>query len=244
MIDVRDVIVEYGRGARAVRAVSGVSFSVERGDSLALVGPSGCGKSSLLFAMAGLLPLTSGTIRVGDEPLVKPRREIALILQNAGLLPWKTVWQNANLSLLLGREYPRTTARAVLDELGLGDAKHRYPSELSEGMKRRVGIARALSTSPSVMLMDEPLASLDALTKEKIQDLFLRLWTRHAFALVLVTHDIEEAAFLGRRIAVLSERPAVVKEIIENAAMGGLDYRGTPEFADTVQRLRAGLERG
>ncbi|MEW5827086.1 MAG: ABC transporter ATP-binding protein [Candidatus Bipolaricaulota bacterium] len=244
MISVHDLVIEYGRGSRSVRAVSGVSLKVARGESLALIGPSGCGKSTLLFAMAGLLPATSGEIRVGDEPLLRPRREIALILQNAGLLPWKTVWQNANLSLLLNKDYPRVTARAVLDDLGLGDVRNRYPSELSEGMKRRVGIARALSTSPSVMLMDEPLASLDALTKEKIQDLFLRLWTRHAFALILVTHDIEEAAFLGRRIAILSERPATVKEVVDNPEMGKLDYRSTMAFAEIVARLRAGLERG
>jgi NitT/TauT family transport system ATP-binding protein len=243
MMDVRDVVVEYGRKAAAVRAVDGISLSVAPGESVALIGPSGCGKSSLLFAMAGLVRPAQGTISVNGETLTRPRREIALILQNAGLLPWKTVWQNANLSLLLGKEYPRVTARAVLDELGLGEVRNRYPSELSEGMKRRVGVARALSTSPNVMLMDEPLASLDTLTKERIQDLFLRLWKRHAFALVLVTHDIEEAAFLGQRVAVLSDRPAKIKDIVENPAMGELTYRDTAAFAETAQRLRAALER-
>jgi NitT/TauT family transport system ATP-binding protein len=243
MIDVRDVVVEYGKKASAVRAVDGVSLRVAPGDSLALIGPSGCGKSSLLFAMAGLVRPTEGTIAVNGEPLTRPRREIALILQNAGLLPWKTVWQNANLSLLLGKEYPRVTAQAVLDELGLGEVRNRYPSELSEGMKRRVGVARALSTSPNVMLMDEPLASLDTLTKERIQDLFLKLWTKHAFALVLVTHDIEEAAFLGRRIAVLSDRPARTKDVVENKTMGELNYRESAAFSETVGRLRASLER-
>lgn len=243
MIDVRDVVVEYGRKSAAVRAVDRISLHVAPGESLALIGPSGCGKSSLLFAMAGLVRPIEGTITINGDPLTRPRREIALILQNAGLLPWKTVWQNANLSLLLGKEYPRTNAQAVLEELGLGDVKHRYPSELSEGMKRRVGVARALSTSPSVMLMDEPLASLDTLTKERIQDLFLKLWKRHAFALVLVTHDIEEAAFLGQRIAVLSDRPARIREVVENPKMGELNYRDTAAFTETIQRLRAGLEK-
>lgn len=243
MIDVRNVVVEYGRKKMAVRAVDRVSLHVAPGESIALIGPSGCGKSSLLFAMAGLVRPTEGTISVNGEPLTRPRREIALILQNAGLLPWKTVWQNANLSLLLGKEYPRTTAQAVLDELGLGEVRNRYPSELSEGMKRRVGVARALSTSPSVMLMDEPLASLDTLTKERIQDLFLKLWARHAFALVLVTHDIEEAAFLGQRVLVLSDRPAMIKDVVENLSMGELDYRETAAFSQAVGRLRAALER-
>ena len=158
------------------------------------------------------------------------------------MLPWKTVWQNANLSLLLGKEYPAKSAASVLDELGLASVKSRFPTELSEGMKRRVGIARALSMSPSVMLMDEPLASLDTLTKERIQDLFLQLWLQRRFALVLVTHDIEEAAFLGQRIAVLTERPARVKAVVENPGVGDLSYRETEAFVGIAARLREALE--
>ncbi|MDD4903403.1 MAG: ABC transporter ATP-binding protein [Candidatus Bipolaricaulis sp.] len=244
MIALRDVVVEYGRGVRAVRAVDRITLGVPQGQSLALIGPSGCGKSTLLFAVAGLIRATEGEIRIGGELVAGPRRDTALILQNAGLLPWKTVWQNANLSLLLAKEYPAATADAVLAELGLSDVKSRYPSELSEGMKRRVGIARALSTSPEVMLMDEPLASLDTLTKERIQDLFLKLWARHAFSFVLVTHDIEEAAFLGQRIVVLSPRPATVKAVVDNPEMGKLDYRESSAFRAVVFRLRAELERG
>ena len=242
MISVREVIVEYGRGTKAVRAVEDVSLDIDRGESLALIGPSGCGKTSLLFAMAGLHQTASGTIEIGGLLVNGPRKEIALILQNAGLLPWKTVLQNANLSLLLNKEYPEKTADAVLEDLGLGDVKNRFPSELSEGMKRRVGVARALSTSPSVMLMDEPLASLDTLTKERIQDLFLQLWKQHQFTLVLVTHDIEEAAFLGQRIVVLTECPAHIKTVVENPDMGNLAYRGTESFLNIVGQLREALE--
>ena len=242
MIEVCSVTVEYGRGSRSVRAVDDISLAVGRGESLALIGPSGCGKTTLLFAIAGLYPPRSGRIEVDGTPIDGPRKEIALILQNAGLLPWKTVLQNANLSLLLSKQYPQRTADAVLEGLGLGGVKHRFPAELSEGMKRRVGIARALSTSPSVMLMDEPLASLDTLTKERIQDLFLELWKEHSFSLVLVTHDIEEAAFLGQRIAVLTERPARIKTVIENPEMGDRAYRVEEGFRRTVSELRGALE--
>jgi len=242
MIDLRGVVVEYGSGPNKIRAVDGIDLRIEEGESFALLGPSGCGKTTLLFAMAGLYTATEGSIRIGDEPVERPRRETALILQDAGLLPWKTVWQNANLSLRLRGDYPGQSARGVLEELGLGDVKDRYPNELSEGMKRRVGVARALSTSPSVMLMDEPLASLDTLTKERIQDLFLRLWRRHRFSLVLVTHDIEEAAFLGQRIAVLTKRPARLKSIVDNPSVGGLEYREEQAFHETVHRLREVLE--
>jgi len=241
VISVRNVVVEYGRGINAVRAVEDLSLDVERGESLALIGPSGCGKTSLLFAMAGLYQTTAGTIEIGDVPVNGPRREIALILQNAGLLPWKTVSQNANLSLLLNKEYPQKTADTVLEDLGLGEVKRRFPAELSEGMKRRVGIARALSTSPSAMLMDEPLASLDTLTKERIQDLFLELWKQHQFTLVLVTHDIEEAAFLGQRIVVLTDQPARIKRIVMNPEMGEQDYRSASAFRQTVAELRGAL---
>jgi NitT/TauT family transport system ATP-binding protein len=242
MIEISDVAVEYGRGARTTRAVDGVSLDVEEGESLALIGPSGCGKTSLLFAVAGLLRPKQGSIRIEDQTVFGARRNVALILQNAGLLPWKTVWQNANLSLVLGGEYPGRTAARVLEELGLLEVRSRFPSELSEGMKRRVGVARALSTSPTVMLMDEPLASLDTLTKERIQDLFLRLWRRHQFTLLLVTHDIEEAAFLGQRVAVLTERPGKVKAMVGNGGIGEVGYRRSGEFQRTVSQLRAALE--
>ena len=244
MIELHDIVVEYGNGARAVRAVDGVSLKVPPGGSLALIGPSGCGKTSLLYAIAGLLKPAVGEVTLEGKPLSGVGSRVALILQNAGLLPWKTVWQNANLSLLLAKEYPKKTATAALEEMGLLEVKDRYPTELSEGMKRRVGIARALATSPTVMLMDEPLASLDTLTKERIQDLFLTLWRKHRFSLILVTHDIEEAAFLGERIAVLSDRPARIKAVVDNPGMGELDYRGQEGFVATVSRLRSALEVG
>ncbi|RLE41103.1 ABC transporter ATP-binding protein, partial [Candidatus Acetothermia bacterium] len=149
MIEVHSLKIDYGSPGTAVRAVDGVDFSLAQGRSLALIGPSGCGKTTILFAIAGLLPPTEGEITISGTPVTGPRRDVALILQNAGLLPWKTVWQNANLSLLLSGDYPKQDAGAVLDELGLSEVRNRYPAELSEGMKRRVGIARALSTAPS-----------------------------------------------------------------------------------------------
>jgi NitT/TauT family transport system ATP-binding protein len=242
MIDANALTIDHGGGGHAVRAVDGIAFRLEKGRSLAFIGPSGCGKTSILFAIAGLLSPSAGSVRVGGQPVTGPRREIALILQNAGLLPWKTVWQNANLSLLLAGEYPGHHAGPILDELGLGSVRDRFPAELSEGMKRRVGIARALSTAPEALLMDEPLASLDTLTRERIQDLFLTLWRERRFSLILVTHDIEEAAFLGQEIVVLTERPAKVKATVPNEEMGSLDYRQSEGFRRTAARLREVLE--
>jgi len=243
MIQVSDLVVRYGQGKGAVEAVRGVSFSVEPGKTLVLVGPSGCGKTTILFALAGLLQASEGAISIAGTPVAGPRRDVALILQNAGLLPWKTVWQNANLSLLLSGEYPRKNASEVLKKLGLDQVKNRYPSELSEGMKRRVGVARALSTSPTVMLMDEPMASLDTLTKESVQDLILSLWQELRFSIVLVTHDIEEAAFLGQEILVLTERPARIKARVENPGIGSVAYRWSDRFFATTAALREALEK-
>ncbi len=243
MIEVSSLTIDYGHGDRGVRAVEEIGFHLEPGRSLAFIGPSGCGKTTILFALAGLLPPSDGSIKIGENPVTGPRRDVALILQNAGLLPWKTVWKNANLSLLLAGEYPEQNAGEILDNLGLSTVKARFPAELSEGMKRRVGIARALSTSPSVLLMDEPLASLDTLTRERIQDLFLTLWQEHRFSMVLVTHDIEEAAFLGQEIIVLTERPATIKQVVENPEVGSLDYRDAEAFQRTVHSLREALER-
>jgi len=243
MIEVDSLTIDYGRIDHSVRAAEKVGFSLEEGRSLALIGPSGCGKTSILFALAGLLSPSNGTIKIGGEPVTGPRREVALILQNAGLLPWKTVWQNANLSLLLSGDYPERNAGVILENLGLAEVKSRFPAELSEGMKRRVGIARALSTAPSVLLMDEPLASLDTLTRERIQDLFLTLWQEHRFSLILVTHDIVEAAFLGQEIIVLTKQPARVKATVANPKMGALDYRQSEAFQRTVHGLREALER-
>ncbi len=242
MIDVDAVTVDYGKGEGTVRAVEDISFHLDKADSLALIGPSGCGKTSLLFALCGLLKPHSGTITIAGKQVTAPRREIALILQNAGLLPWKTVWQNANLSLLLNGDFPAQNAAEILAHLGLDNVMSRFPAELSEGMKRRVGIARALSTSPSVMLMDEPLASLDTLTREKIQDLFLNLWHENGFSLILVTHNIDEAAFLGSKIVVLTDRPARINKIVDNPNMGSLGYRQTPAFQKVLSELREALE--
>jgi len=242
MIDVEAVTIDYGQGEQTVRAVENVSFRLDDGKSLALIGPSGCGKTSLLFALSGLLRPRSGKIMIDGEEVDAPRRDVALILQNAGLLPWKTVWQNANLSLLLNGDFPQQNAAEVLAHLGLDNVMKRFPAELSEGMKRRVGIARALSTSPSVLLMDEPLASLDTLTREKIQDLFLNLWHEHGFSMILVTHNIEEAAFLGERIIVFTDRPARISRIVDNPQMGSLDYRESSPFQTVMAQLREALE--
>jgi len=244
MIEVKSLHLEYElTRRRRVEAIAGLSLKVERGESLAIIGPSGCGKTSLLYVLAGLLKPTAGRVRIAGKEVRGPRRDVALVLQDIGLLPWKSVWRNAILGLELngGGNDRAQLARveAILEELGLSELRDRYPAQLSGGQKKRVGIARALAVEPQLLLMDEPLVSLDALTKEEIQNSILKLWEERKERLtsVLVTHDIEEAVFLGERIVVLSARPATIKAEIANPS-GSIDYRTSSEFYAQVRRLR------
>lgn len=236
MIEVRGVSLVYGNGSAAVPAIDDVSFSVEEGEMVAVVGPSGCGKTSLLLIIDGLVRPTSGQVLIAGEEVKGVRRDVALILQDAGLLPWKTVRENAELALRIQKR--RESADGILAALGLRGFEGRFPAELSEGMRRRVGIARALALRPRVLLMDEPMANLDSLTRERIQSLLLDLWWEMRFTAILVTHDIEEAVFLGQRIIVLTPRPARIREVLENPGMGTHEYRGSPEFLARVRTLR------
>jgi NitT/TauT family transport system ATP-binding protein len=238
MIAVEGLRIEYGRAGRRTLAVEEVNFTVPEGDLVALIGPSGCGKTSVLLAACGLLRPTAGRVAIGVEEVRGVRHDVAFIPENAGLLPWKTVRGNAELALRLQRR-PRHGVREILRAVGLGGFEGRYPAELSEGMRRRVGIARALALHPRVFLMDEPMANLDSLTRERIQDLIIHIWHQYRFTGILVTHDIEEAAFLGRRIVVLSPRPAQVAQVVENPQMGEVEYRRSRPFYGEVEAIRA-----
>ena len=240
MIEVKSVTLVYGSGSESVPALDNISFTVGEGEMVAVVGPSGCGKTSLLLILDGLLRPTSGQVLIDGEEVQGVRRDVALILQDAGLLPWKTVRQNAELGLRLQKR--RESVDGILSALGLNGFERRFPAELSEGMRRRVGIARALALRPRVLLMDEPMANLDSLTRERIQNLILDLWWEMGFTGIIVTHDIEEAVFLGQRILVLSARPARLRAILDNPGMGEHEYRGSPEFLEQVRNLRRILE--
>lgn len=374
MIHIDKLSLEYRDGRQVVPVIENLCLEIPAGESVAILGPSGCGKTSLLYAICGLVQPTSGKVIVDGHPVERPRRDVALILQDLGLLPWKTVWKNASLSLELGgplaaptpslttqdralvREWHRRkkslfwgyfwlvvtgawaagqrfyldrpfsaavylvtlglwalaggfywseiqkileftpnadwstrlwgggwpqvvlflivlglsaellsrliydlltlprqirdanvliaqqvqSVKPILDELGL-DSKFydRYPHQLSGGERQRVALARALATHPKVLLMDEPLAALDAFNRERIQDLLLQLWKERGFTQVIVTHDVQEAVFLGSRIVVLTERPARVKAILENPCVG--TSRTSEAFYEKVLELRREL---
>jgi NitT/TauT family transport system ATP-binding protein len=236
-----DTSMTYEGSDRSVRALDALALSVAGGEPLAVIGPSGCGKSTLLLLAAGLLAPTAGAVRVGGEAVAGPRRGTALILQDFGLLPWKTVEANAALGLKIrgvAAGELRERAAAALEGVGLADFAHAYPAELSGGMRQRLALARAVALDADLVLMDEPLSALDALKREELQDVLLGLWRRRGHTQVLVTHSIEEAVFLGRRVAVMTPRPGRVSAVVDNPGMGSEGYRVTEEYFETVKRLR------
>jgi ABC-type nitrate/sulfonate/bicarbonate transport system ATPase subunit len=232
------------------------SWRVRRGASWAVLGPSGCGKSTLLALLAGLrLPL-SGSVRIDGTPLLRPRPQTGLILQDYGLLPWATVRENAGLGLKVRRFYgadgihaPRDPApgRSVdfwLERLGLVPVADQYPAQLSGGQRQRTAIARTLVLQPDLLLMDEPFSSLDAPTRESLQALTLELAAEQGLTLVLVTHAIEEAALVGRQILVLHEPPNRRARVKDNPGAGSPGYRESGDYTALCRDLRRILEAG
>jgi len=236
MIEISNLAVEYKSGGASEKVISGLRLSLDKGDSLGIIGPNGCGKTTLLHTLAGLHQNYSGELRVNTT-----EDKIALILQDIGLLPWKTVWNNATLGLDLGLQGNEDSVEDLLYELDLHSYRNSFPSQLSGGQKRKLGLARALAVDPEILLMDEPFVSLDEFTRESLQDKVLKLWQGRDLTMLLVTHDIEEVAFIGRKIAILSQAPASVKNYIENENMGTVEFRRSEEFYRVVKRIRQEL---
>ncbi|MEA2944785.1 MAG: NitT/TauT family transport system ATP-binding protein [Alphaproteobacteria bacterium] len=194
----------------SIVALSDVNFDIADGEFISLVGPSGCGKSTLLRLLAGLLPSTTGSLHIGDKPLRGPGRESAVVFQSPVLLPWRTIVQNVLLPIEFRRlpiEEFRPKAIDLLAMVGLADFADRFPHELSGGMQQRAAIVRALVQNPRLLLMDEPFGALDAMTRERLQDELVDIWTRTGLTVLFVTHAIDEAIFLADRVVVMSPGP-------------------------------------
>lgn len=215
-ITVHDLHVSYGTGSDRIDAIEGLTFSVQKGEFVCIVGPSGCGKSTLMKTLAGLMLPTSGSVLVGGKKVVEPPRELALVFQEytRSLLPWLTVQRNVELPLKnlgMSRRDRHASAQKVLSDVGLRGFEMKYPWQLSGGMQQRVAIARALAYRPTVLLMDEPFASVDAQTRSDLEDLVLSVQRESGVTVLFVTHDIDEAVYLGDRVLVLAPRPTKVK---------------------------------
>ncbi|HEY3421322.1 MAG TPA: ABC transporter ATP-binding protein [Methanomassiliicoccales archaeon] len=227
------------------QVIDDLTFSVEQGRSLAIIGPSGCGKTTLLYILAGLTRRSTGIVTVNGRPVEGPSTEVSFILQDFGLLPWKTVMENVCLGMKLRgtlKEERERRADRLIGELGLEVHHEHYPARLSGGERQRVAIGRALATEPKLLLMDEPFSSLDTLTRERMQEMLLDIRERNGLTMVVVTHSIEEAAFLGDSILVLGGRPCTIRAIIDNPGAGSPGHRGTDAYFSTCKAVRKVVE--
>ena len=237
----------YGVGAKAARAIEDVSLVVEDGEFLCVVGPSGCGKTTLLKCVGGLLRPTKGSVLLRGKPVTRPPEEMALVFQeySRSLMPWTSVANNVLLPLRhkkLGRKERKTLVRESLEAVGLGGFANRYPWQLSGGMQQRVAIARALAYQPSILLMDEPFASVDAQTRGDLEDLTLRVRDQYGITILFVTHDIDESVYLADRVVVLTHAPTEVKELVQVDLPRPRDQIATKELAEFAH-LRAHVYR-
>jgi NitT/TauT family transport system ATP-binding protein len=226
-----------------VHALHDISLSVREREFVTVVGPSGCGKTTLLKILAGLVPATAGTVRVDGRPVAAPRRDIGIVFQNPVLLPWRTVMENVLLpaevqGIPLGEA--RRRARDLLRMVGLADFEDKYPMELSGGMQQRAAISRALVSDPRLLLMDEPFGALDAMTREQMNLDLQRIWRESGKTVLLITHSIPEAVFLGDRVVVMTPRPGRIARVVEvpMPRPRPIDAMGEPLFGQLTSEIR------
>jgi NitT/TauT family transport system ATP-binding protein len=232
------------RRSGATQALAHVDLDIARGEFVAIVGPSGCGKTTLLKILAGLVEGFAGSAALAGQPIVRPSLEVGVVFQEPTLLPWRTVLDNILLPAELVKMDPlacRERALALMKKVGLAGFEHRYPKELSGGMRQRAGICRALVRDPQVLLMDEPFGALDAMTREFLNVELQRLWLDSGKTIVFVTHSIPEAVFLADRVVVMSPRPGRIAEIVpvglaRPRRLSDMAHESTGELLERIRR--------
>jgi NitT/TauT family transport system ATP-binding protein len=237
----------YKTATGTVHALDNISLEVREGEFLCILGPSGCGKTTLLWSMAGLHELSGGQIRLGAEPILKPHPEIAMIFQDANLLPWRNLEANINLPFEIKRIRPdRERIRQLLDRVGLTGFENKFPRELSGGMQQRASIVRSLSVDPSVLLMDEPFGALDAFTRDEMNILIQEIWMETRKTIAFVTHSISEAIFLADRVVVMSARPGRITSIyeVDIPRPRPVEIQTRPEFIERILKIKSRIEHG
>ena len=241
LLEAKGVTLQYKTPRHLVTATYQVTFSVFQGDRYVILGPSGCGKSTLLKAVGGFMAPAEGSIRIRGSEITAPGPDRMMVFQEfEQLMPWKTVYQNVLFPMKVTRKFERAQAaaraEAAIDKVGLTKFRDVYPHMLSGGMKMRVAIARAMALEPDILLMDEPFAALDALTRRAMQQELLSLWDQLRFTVLFVTHSIEEAILIGSRVLVLSPHPGRVRAELDAS---GLDFSNidTPAFGAMSKRI-------
>jgi sulfonate transport system ATP-binding protein len=238
-LEIKNIKQDFFINKKKLEVLQDVSLNIDNGEIISIVGPSGCGKSSLLKIITGLSKASGGEIILDGKKLVKPTpKEVGIIFQEARLFPWSTVEKNVGFGITerLSEDERRKKIQEHIELVGLNGFEKALPSQLSGGMKQRVSIARSLINRPRVLLLDEPFGALDAFTKITMQQELLRIWQQEKMTLIIVTHDIDEAIYLGDRVVVMSGKPGIVKKILP-IEMGRERDRTSDDFANYRKKI-------
>jgi NitT/TauT family transport system ATP-binding protein len=252
MISIHSLTYEYPNHSPLFQ---NFNWNISRGETWSILGPSGCGKTTLLYLLAGLKFPTTGELSINGEQITRPRPHTGLILQDYGLLPWSTVRENIELGVNVRKFYgadgkhtpdnfiPKDNIEGWIERLGLSEVADKFPGQLSGGQRQRTAIARTLALEPDLLLMDEPFSSLDAITREDLQNLTISLCEEKNITLVIVTHAIEEAAVLGKKILLLDLPPNQNPRVFENPNAGKVGYQNSSEFQNLCRDLRNEMQK-
>lgn len=237
-------LTHLSMGYASIPILEDLNLQFEANKTYAIIGASGCGKTTLLYAIAGLLSPSSGQIVINGQSTMEAHAETAIVLQEYGLFPWKSVWENLVLGLTLKNTLMNEKtkqAKALANQLGLSAHLDKYPAQLSGGQKQRVAIGRSWLLEPNLLLMDEPFSSLDALTREELQDMVIDLYREKPTSMILVTHSIEEAVYLGQHILLMAPKGGKILNVYDNPNFGLCNHRETDEFYHICQKIRHDL---
>lgn len=241
MIEIKDLTVKYKSEKNHVLALDKVNMTIADGDICAVIGPSGCGKSTLLHVLSGIIGDYAGSVLIDGKGVDPGVQRIGLVMQSNGLLPWKDIYYNSTAGVRIkdgSKSIDKKYTEYILNKLGILEMSARFPNQLSGGQRQRAEIARAFILKPNVLLMDEPFSALDALTREEMQDLFLKIWNENKVSTLFVTHSIEEALYVGKRIIIMSKPPGRVTGIYDNPLFGKKDLRLDEEYYKFSIKLR------
>ena len=241
MISISNLSVEYKNKDKCVKALHNINLEIEDGEICAIIGPSGGGKSTLLKVLAGIIRDYQGQALIDNKPVAPKNNRIGFIPQNYGLIEWKTVKKNILLSKQIkdGRDnFDSDMYNDIIKKLGIEGCVKRYPNQLSGGQRQRVSLARAFLLAPELLLMDEPFSALDALTREGVQKMFMEIWKEKKVTTILVTHDINEAIYLGSKIVIFSTTPGTIVKEMHNPLFGKTYSRMSREYDEMNKKIR------